>query len=114
MAAARKKLIEVAIPLEAISDLVREARAEIERDALAASCPDDSIPLRDGGAGAKAYADAARDLAYCLYDICTNKRRDAGEAAYYNGLITVWPELTRQAAAIHDTRGNRQVGLEEL
>ena len=53
-------------------------------------------------------ADAAKDLAYCLYDICANKRRDAGEAASYNGLIAVWPELTRQAAAIHDVDGDRQ------
>ena len=59
-----------------------------------------------------ANADAAKDLAYCLYDICANKRRDAGEAASYNGLIAVWPELTRQAATIHDTRGDRQVALD--
>ena len=59
-----------------------------------------------------AHADAAKDLAYCLYDICTNKRRDAGEASSYNGLIAVWSELTRQAAAIHDTRGDLQGSLE--
>ncbi len=53
------------------------------------------------------YADAAKDLAYCLYEICTSKRRDAGEAAAYNGLIAVWAELTRQAAAIHDIRSTR-------
>ena len=41
-------------------------------------------------------------------DICANKRRNAGEAASYNGLIAVWSELTRQAASIHDTRGDRQ------
>ena len=59
-----------------------------------------------------AHADAAKDLAYCLYDICANKRRNAGEAASYNGLIAVWSELTRQAAAIHDTRGDLQGTLE--
>ena len=59
-----------------------------------------------------AHADAAKDLAYCLYDICANKRRNAGEAASYNGLIAVWSELTRQAAAIHDTRGDLQGSLE--
>ena len=59
-----------------------------------------------------AHADAAKDLAYCLYDICANKRRNAGEAASYNGLIAVWSELTRQAAAIHDTRGDLQGMLE--
>ena len=35
-----------------------------------------------------------------------------GEAAAYNGLIAVWPELTRHAAAIHDTRGDLQAALE--
>ena len=59
-----------------------------------------------------AHADAAKDLAYCLYDICANKRRNAGEAASYNGLIAVWSDLTRQAAAIHDTRGDLQGLLE--
>ncbi|MCY4589644.1 MAG: hypothetical protein OXE86_03560 [Alphaproteobacteria bacterium] len=58
-----------------------------------------------------AHADAAKDLAYCLYDICTNNRRDASEAASYNGLIAVWSELTRQAATIHDTRGDLQGSL---
>ena len=58
------------------------------------------------------HAEAAKDLAYCLYDICVNKRRNAGEAASYNGLIAVWSELTRQAAAIHDTRGGLQGSLE--
>ena len=59
-----------------------------------------------------AYADAAKDLAYCLYDICANKRRDASKAASHNGLIAVWPELTRQAAAVHDTRCDLQGSLE--
>ncbi len=57
-------------------------------------------------------ADAAKDLAYCLYDVCTNKRRDAAEAVSYNGLIAVWAELTRQAAAIHDVRDDQQQVLD--
>ena len=59
-----------------------------------------------------AHAEAAKDLAYCLYDICANKRRNAAEAASYNGLIAVWSELTRQAAAIHDARGDQQAMLD--
>lgn len=47
------------------------------------------------------HADAAKDLAYCLYEIAANKRRDAAEATAWNGLIAVWPELTRQAESIH-------------
>ena len=56
-------------------------------------------------------ADAAKDLAYCLYDISANKRQDAKEAMAYNALIADWAELTREAATIHDTRGDRQTRL---
>jgi putative DNA methylase len=42
-------------------------------------------------------ADAARDLAYRLFRICTRRNRSA-EAAACNGLVTSWPELTRLAA----------------
>ena len=56
-------------------------------------------------------ADAAKDLAYCLYDISANKRQDAKEAMAYNALIADWAELTREAATIHDTRGDGQTRL---
>ena len=46
------------VALNTFSDLVHEARTEIERDALAAGLSDDPTPLRDGGIGAKAYAEA--------------------------------------------------------
>ena len=58
-----------------------------------------------------AKAEAVKDLAYCLYDISANKRKDAKEATAYNALIADWTELTRQAAAIHDTSGDRQIRL---
>ena len=54
-------------------------------------------------------AEAIKDLAYCLYDICANKRKDAKEATAYNGLIADWTELTRQAAAVHETRRDGQM-----
>ncbi|GAB4425577.1 MAG: hypothetical protein Kow0031_05180 [Anaerolineae bacterium] len=44
--------------LTTFSDLVAEARQQIEADALAAGLPADSTPLRDDGSGAKAYAEA--------------------------------------------------------
>ena len=44
--------------LTTFSDLVTEVRARVERDAIVACLPDDSTPLRDGGTGAKAYAEA--------------------------------------------------------
>lgn len=56
-------------------------------------------------------AEAVKDLAYCLYDICANKRQDAKEATAYNALIADWTELTRETATIHDTRGDGQARL---
>ena len=47
-----------------------------------------------------------------LHDIRANKRRNADEPASYNGLIAIWSELTRQAAALHDTRGDPRGSLE--
>lgn len=47
-------------------------------------------------------AEAVKDLAYCLYDICTSKRQDVKEATAYNALIADWAELTRQAAALRE------------
>lgn len=57
-------------------------------------------------------AEAVKDLAYCLYDICSNKRKDAKEATSYNGLIAIWTDLTRLAAGIHDTRGDGQMQMQ--
>ena len=48
------------VALTTFSDLVTEARDLVERDTLAAGLPDDSTPLRDGGTGATAYAEAVR------------------------------------------------------
>lgn len=59
-----------------------------------------------------AQAEAVKDLAYCLYDISANKRKDAKEATAYNALIADWAELTKAAAAIHDTSGDRQIRLD--
>ena len=44
--------------LTTFSDLVTEVRARVERDAIVAGLSDDSMPLRDGDTGAKAYAEA--------------------------------------------------------
>jgi len=46
------------VALTTFSDLVREAMERVRRDALAAGLPEDNKPLRDGGTGATAYADA--------------------------------------------------------
>lgn len=44
--------------LTTFSDLVAEAQAKVEADAVAAGMPNDHIPLSEGGTGAKAYGEA--------------------------------------------------------
>ncbi|WP_244648513.1 DUF1156 domain-containing protein [Neoaquamicrobium sediminum] len=56
-------------------------------------------------------AEAVKDLAYCLYDISANKRKDAKEATAYNALIADWTDLTREAAGITDMVENRQTRM---
>ncbi|MGO9488936.1 MAG: DUF1156 domain-containing protein [Solirubrobacteraceae bacterium] len=46
------------VALTTFSDLVQEARERVQRDAPAAGLPDDGKPLRDGGIGSTAYAEA--------------------------------------------------------
>ncbi len=59
------------VALTTFSDLVQEARKQVQRDAKAADLPDDGKPLHEGGTGSGAYADAiariwpARWIAWC-------------------------------------------------
>ena len=46
------------VALTTFSDLVTEARERIQRDGVAAGLSGDDEPLREGGTGAAAYADA--------------------------------------------------------
>tara|TARA_R100001530_G_scaffold128284_1_gene97931 strand:+ start:63 stop:1046 length:984 start_codon:yes stop_codon:yes gene_type:complete len=57
-------------------------------------------------------AEMVKDLAYYLYDLCSNKRKDAKEATSYNGLIAVWTDLTRLAATIRVEDVNRQSAMD--
>jgi putative DNA methylase len=60
--------------------------------------------LTSGGEGSAAdflaklgaKAEIARELAYRLYTLCERKKR-AGEALAYNGLVQSWPEIVRLA-----------------
>ena len=59
------------VALTTFSDLVAEARERIQRDAVAAGMPDYGAPLREGGAGADAYAEAVGVyLAFAVDRIC--------------------------------------------
>lgn len=46
------------VALTTFADLVQEARARVEADAIAAGLPDDGLAFAQFGAGAKAYSDA--------------------------------------------------------
>lgn len=55
------------VALNTLSDLVAEAIAVARRDAAAAGMSEDGVPLRDGGAGARAYAEAVGVyLSFCV------------------------------------------------
>lgn len=57
-------------------------------------------------------AEAVKDLAYCLYDIAANKRREASEATVYNALIADWSDLSQMAATVSLEGRNRQTRFE--
>ena len=64
------------VALTTFSDLVGEAMQRVREDAVASGLPDDDQPLRDGGTGARAYAEAVAvylGLAHSrLSDICNS------------------------------------------
>ena len=68
------------VALTTFSGLVQEARARVQRDALAASLPDDQKPLREGGRGANAYAEAV--VVYLTFAV--------SKAADRNSSLCVW------------------------
>ena len=64
------------VAMTTFSDLVGEAMEQVRRDAIEAGLPDDHVPLRDGGTGARAYAEAvAVYLAFAL-----SKQADLGNS----------------------------------
>ncbi|MDW8478611.1 MAG: hypothetical protein RML12_00355 [Xanthomonadales bacterium] len=73
------------VALTTFSDLVGEAIERVRRDALAAGLPDDDVPLRDGGTGARAYAEAVGVYLSFVVDKCTD---------YWNSLATWMPRGT--------------------
>jgi len=64
------------VALTTLSDLMQEARELVQRDAVRSGLPDDNKPLRDGGAGATACAEAVGVyLAFAL-----SKQADLGNS----------------------------------
>ena len=68
------------MPLTTFSDLVGEAIERVQRDATAAGLPDDGRPLRDGGTGATAYAEAVAVYLAFVVDRCSD----------FNNVCTRW------------------------
>ena len=85
------------VALTTFSDLVGEAMERIRRDAVAAGLPDDDRPLRDGGTGGRAYAEAVGLYLAFAVDKC---------ADYWSTIATWMPRGTvrqtfaRQAIAM--------------
>ena len=59
-----------------------------------------------------AQAGTARELCYRLYNLCERKRW-AGEALSYNGLVQIWPEISRLAQAASRPRAAQDRLFEE-
>lgn len=60
------------VALTTFSDLLREVANNVRLDAAAAGMADDQTPLRDGGSGATAYADAVVTYLAFVIDKCAN------------------------------------------
>ena len=60
------------IALTTLSDLLTEARSLIEHHAETTGMPTDNIPLRDGGSGVPAYADAITTYLAFAVDKCAD------------------------------------------
>ena len=88
------------VALNTFSDLVHEARAQVQADALAAGMNPDETPLRDTGKGAKAYAEAVSVyLAFAL-----NRSADRGSS------ICTW-DSSPKMEALRNTFGRQAIPM---
>ena len=83
------------VALTTFSDLVGEAIDHARRDAVATGLPDNDRPLRDGGIGATAYAEAiAVYLAFALNKALT---RNCTQTVWYRDRDSTMAAFSRQA-----------------
>jgi putative DNA methylase len=75
------------VALTTLSDLVGEAMQQVRRDAAAAGLSEDSTPLRDDGAGARAYGEA----------VATYLALGVDKATDYNTTLVAWSPSRDQA-----------------
>jgi putative DNA methylase len=83
------------VALTTFSDLVQEARERVQRDALQAGLPDDPKPLRDGGTGATAYAEAVGVYLACAVDRLADL--SSSIASWINQIGAIRNTFARQA-----------------
>jgi putative DNA methylase len=86
------------VALTTFSDLVQEARERVQHDAIQAGLPDDAKPLRDGGTGATAYAEAVGVYSGIAVD----------KAADYNSTICGW---ISGGETLHHTFGRQAIPM---
>ena len=86
------------VALNTFATVVHDARAAIEKDALEAGMAADGVPLRDGGQGARAYAEAVSVYLSFIADKCSD----------YNSSICSWiPQL----GAVRNTFARQAIPL---
>ena len=90
------------VALTTFSDLVSEARERIRLDAVAAGLPDDGVPLREGGTGATAYAEAVG-----VYLAFANSRQMRTVGLPF----ARWHQLRRIVRSFRQTGHSNDVGL---
>ena len=83
------------VALNMFSDLVHEARSQVEQDALAAGMSADETPLREGGTGAKAYAEAVS--VYLAFAITKSTDYHSSITTWHNGREIIRNTFGRQA-----------------
>jgi putative DNA methylase len=83
------------VALTTFSDLVGEAMQQVRRDALQACLPDDPKPLRDGGTGATAYAEAVG--VYLGFGVDRLSDRGSTICSWDNGFTKIRNTFGRQA-----------------
>jgi putative DNA methylase len=83
------------VALTTFSDLVQEARERVQRDALAAGLPADPKPLRDGGTGVTAYAEAVG--VYLAFALSKALTRNCTQTVWYTDRDSTMAGFSRQA-----------------
>ena len=83
------------VALTTFSDLVQQARERVRRDALAAGVSENDKPLRNGGMGARAYADAVG--VYLAFALSKALTRNCTQTAWYTDRESTMAAFSRQA-----------------